>query len=158
MLEQNDLRGAWCYRVWDGLLRRAFDGPALRVVEEDRAVQRWLPRQGWRLQFDPTDIVVNDFMVVHPDVDGDMVTRVFVESAEQWERIADVGFRAGVPDEFDALHFMRKRRGGDGVHVAVVVVNRDNTGAAYVEIFTPEQLNDAARAEPTKAGSRRRRR
>ena len=88
-------------------------------------------------------------MVVHPDVDGDMVTRVFVESAEQWERIADVGFRAGVPDEFDALHFMRKRRGGDGVHVAVVMVNRDNTGAAYVEIFTPQQLNDAARAEPT---------
>ena len=76
----------------------------------------------------PRDIVVNDFMVVHPDVDGDMVTRVFVESAERWERMADVGFRAGAPDEFDALHFMRKRRGGDGVHVAVVVVNRD-TGA-----------------------------
>ena len=68
-----------------------------------------------------------------------------------------MGFRAGVPDEFDALHFMRKRRGGDGVHVAVVVVNRD-TGAAYVEIFTPEQLNDAARAESTTAGRRRRRR
>ena len=94
---------------------------------------------------------------VHPDVDGAVVTRVFVESAEQWKRIADVGFRAGVPDEFDALHFMRKLRGGDSVHVAVVVVNRD-TGAAYVEIFTPEQLNDAARAEPTTAGRRRRRR
>ena len=87
-----------------------------------------------------------------------MVTRVFVESAEQWERISRrKGFRAGVPDEFDALHFMRKRRGGDSVHVAVVVVNRD-TGAAYVEIFTPEQLNEAARAEPTMAGRRRRRR
>ena len=95
-------------------------------------------------------------MVVHPDVNGDMVTRVFVESAEQWERIADVGFRAGVPGEFDALHFMRKRRGGDSVHVAVVVVVNLDTGAAYVEIFTPEQLNDAARAEPTMAGRRRR--
>ena len=157
MLEQNDLRGAWRYRVWDRQLREAFDGPPLRAVEEDRAVQLWLQRQGWRLQFDPTDIVVNDFMVVHPEVDGDMVTRVFVENAEQWERLADVGFRAGVPDEFDALHFMRKRRGGDSVHVAVVVVNRD-TGAAYVEIFTPEQLNDAARAEPTTAGSRCRKR
>ena len=91
-------------------------------------------------------------MMVHPEVDGDMITRVFVESAEQWERIADVGFRAGVPDEFDALHFMRKRRGGDGVHVAVVVVNRD-TGAAYVEIFTPQQLNDAARAERQRLGA-----
>ena len=157
MLEQNDLRGARCYRVWDGRLREAFDGPPLRAVEEDRAVQLWLQRQGWRLQFDPTDIVVNDFMVVHPEVDGDMVTRVFIQDAEQWERIADVGFRAGAPDEFDALHFMRKRRGGDSVHVAVVVVNRD-TGAAYVEIFTPQQLNDAARAEPTTAGRRRRRR
>ena len=153
MLEQNDLRGAWYYRVWDQELGEAFDGPALPAVEEDRAVQLWLQRQGWRLQFDPTDIVVNDFMVVHPDVDGDMVTRVFVESAEEWERISDKGFRAGVPDEFDALHFMRKRRGGDGVHVAVVVVNRD-TGAAYVEIFTPQQLNEAAQAEPTTAGSR----
>ena len=156
MLERNDLRGAWCYRVWDGQLRAAFDGLALPAVEEDRAVQLWLQRQGWHLQFDPTDIVVNDFMVVHPDVNGDMVTRVFVESAEQWERIADVGFRAGVPDEFDALHFMRKRRGGDSVHVAVVVVVNRDTGAAYVEIFTPEQLNDAARAEPTMAGRRRR--
>ena len=81
MLEQNDLRGAWCYRVWDGQLREAFDGPPLRAVEEDRAVQLWLQRQGWRLQFDPTDIVVNDFMVVHPEVDGDMVTRVFVQRA-----------------------------------------------------------------------------
>ena len=112
MLERNDLRGAWCCRVWDGQLRAAFDGLALPAVEEDRAVQLWLQRQGWHLQFDPTDIVVNDFMLVHPDVNGDMVTRVFVESAEQWERIADVGFRAGVPDEFDALQFMRKRRGG----------------------------------------------
>ena len=155
MSEQNDLRGAWRYRVWDRQLGEEFDGPALRAVEEDRAVQLCLQRQGWRLQFDPTDIVVNDFMVVHPDVDGVVVTRVFVESAEQWERIADVGFRAGVPDEFDALHFMRKRRGGDSVHVAVVVASRD-TGAAYVEIFTPEQLNDAARAEPTTAGRRRR--
>ena len=66
MLEQNDLRGAWRYRVWDGQLREAFDGPALPAVEEDRAVQLWLQRQGWRLQFDPTDIVVNDFMVVTP--------------------------------------------------------------------------------------------
>ena len=103
----------------------------------------------------PTDIVVNDFMVVHPEVDGDMVARVFIQHDEQWERIADVGFRTEAPDEFDALHFMRKRRGGDGVHVAVVVVNRD-TGAAYVEIFTPQQLNDAARAEPTTAGRTRR--
>ena len=108
----------------------------------------------------PTDIVVNDFMAVHPDVDGTVVTRVFIKDAEQWERIADVGFRAGVPDEFDALHFIRKRRGGDSVHVAVVVVNRD-TGVAYVDIFPPEQLNDAARAEPsraepTMAGRRRR--
>ena len=94
-------------------------------------------------------------MAVHPHVDGTVGTRVFIKDAEQLERIADVGFRAGVPDEFDALHFMRKRRGGDSVHVAVVVVNRD-TGAAYVEIFTPEQLNDAARAEPTMAGCRRR--
>ena len=155
MLEQNDLRGAWCYRVWDRQLREAFDGTALPAVEEDRAVQLWLQRQGWRLQFDPTNFVVNDFMVVHPGVDGAVVTRVFVESAEPWDRIADMGFRAGVPDEFDALPFMRKRRGGDGVHVAVVVVNRD-TGAAYVEIFTPEQLKDAARAEPTMAGRRRR--
>ena len=154
MPEQNDLRGAWRYRVWDRQLEEAFDGPPLPAVEEDRAVQLWLQRQGWRLQFDPTDIVVNDFMVVHPEVDGDMVTRVFIQDAEQWERIADVGFRAGVPDEFDALHFMRKRRGGDGVHVAVLVVNRD-TGAAYVEIFTPQQLNEAARAEPTTAGRRR---
>ena len=157
MLEQNDLRGAWRYRVWDGQLREAFEGPPLRAVEEDRAVQLWLQRQGWRLQFDPTDIVVNDFMVAHPEVDGDMVTRVFVESSERWDRIDHDGFRAGAPDEFDALHFMRKRRGGDSVHVAVVVVNRD-TGAAYVEIFTPQQLNDAARAEPTMAGRRRRRR
>ena len=157
ILEQDDLRGACCYRVWDRQLREAFDGPVLPAVEEDRAVQLWLQRQGWRLQLDPTDIVVNDFMVVHPDVDGAVVTRVFVESAEQWKRIADVGFRAGVPDEFDTLHFMRKLRGGDSVHVAVVVVNWD-TGAAYVEIFTPEQLNDAARAEPTTAGRRRRRR
>ena len=155
MSEQNDLRGVWRCRVWDRELREAFDGPALPAVEEDRAVQLWLQRQGWRLQFDPTDIVVNDFMVVHPEVDGDMVTRVFIPDDEQWERIADVGFRAGVPDEFDALRFMRKRRGGDGVHVAVVAVNRD-TGAAYVEIFTPEQLNDAARAESTTAGRRRR--
>ena len=131
MLEQNDLRGAWRYRVWDRQLREASDGPALRAVEEDRAVQLWLQRQGWRLQFDPTDIVVNDFMVVHPEVDGDMVARVFIQDDERWERIADVGFRAGMPAEFDALHFMRKRRGGDGVHVAVVVANRD-TGAAYV--------------------------
>ena len=157
MLEQNDRRGAWCYRVWDGQLREAFDGPPLRAVEEDRAVQLWLQRQGWRLQFDPTDIVVNDFMVVHPEVNGDMVTRVFVESSERWDRIDHDGFRAGASDEFDALHFMRKRRGGDSVHVAVVVVNRD-TGAAYVEIFTPQQLNDAARAKPTTAGRRRRRR
>ena len=154
MLEQNDLRGAWCYRVWDGQLREALDGPPIRAVEEDRAVQLWRGRQRWRLQFDPADIVVNDFMVVHPDVDGDMVTRVFIQDDEQWERIADVGFRTGAPDEFDALHFMRKRRGGESVHVAVVVANRD-TGAAYVEIFTPEQLNDAARAESTTAGRRR---
>ena len=33
MLEQNDRRGAWCYRVWDGQLREAFDGPALPAVE-----------------------------------------------------------------------------------------------------------------------------
>ena len=46
MLEQNDLRGAWCYRVWDRELREAFDGPPLRAVEEDRAVQLWLQRQG----------------------------------------------------------------------------------------------------------------
>ena len=72
MLEQNDLRGAWCYRVWDGQLREAFDGPPLRAVEEDRAVQLWRQRQRWRLQFDPADIVVNDFMVVHSDVDGDI--------------------------------------------------------------------------------------
>ena len=39
--------------------------------------------------------------------------------------------------------------------IAVVVVNRD-TGAAYVEIFTAEQLNDADRAKPTMAGRRRR--
>ena len=75
MLEQNDRRGAWRYRAGDGQLREAFDGPALPAVEEDRAVQLWLQRQGWRLQFDPTDIVVNDFMVVHPDVDGDCLAK-----------------------------------------------------------------------------------
>ena len=101
------------------------------TVQHYRPLKRIAPpscgcsARGGACQFDPTDIVVNDFMVVHPEVDGDMVTRVFVESAERWDRIDHDGFRAGVPDEFDALHFMRKRRGGDGVHVAVVVVNRD---------------------------------
>ena len=118
-------------------------------VELYRAVQLWLQRQGWQPQFEPTDIVVNDVMVVHPDVDGDMVARVCVESAEQWDCINDAGFRAAAPDEFEALHFMRKRRGGESSHVAVVVVNRDNRDV-YVEVCTRDQLNDAARSGTAK--------
>ena len=164
MPEQKDLLGQLRYRGSDDELRAAFvnqvrehekrTGPQFPSVELHRAVQLWLRRQGWQLQFEPTDIVVNDFMVVHPDVDGDMVARVCVESAEQWDGTNDAGFRAAAPAEFEALHFMRKRRGGESVHVAVVVANRD-TGDVYVEVFTRDQLNDAARSGTASASTRR---
>ena len=93
-------------------------------------------------------------MVVHPNVDGDMVARVYVESAERWDRIDDAGFCARAPDELEALDFMRKRRGGENSHIAVVVVNR-GTGGVYVEVFTRDQLNDAARSGTASAATRR---
>ena len=73
-----------------------------------------------------------------------MVARVCVESAERWDGINDAGFRAAAPAEFEVLHFMRKRRGGENSHVAVVVVNRNN-GDVYVEVFAHDQMNAAAR-------------
>ena len=94
-------------------------------------------------------------MVVHPDVDGDIVARFYMESAEQWDRISDAGFRAGAPAEFEALHFMHTRRGGESVHIALVVVNRTN-GDAYVEVFTRDQLKGVASAPGTSSAASRR--
>ena len=149
MPEQKHLLGQLRYRCSDHELRAVFVNQVREhekrtdrrfpSVELHRVVQLWLQRQGWKLQFEPTDIVINDVMVVHPDVDGDMVVRVRVESAEQWGCINDAGFRAGAPDDFGALHLMRKRRGGENCHVAVVVVNGDN-GDMYVEVFTRVQM------------------
>ena len=41
--------------------------------------------------------MVNDFMVVHPDVDGDIVARFYMESAEQWDRISDAAASRSSP-------------------------------------------------------------
>ena len=148
MSEPNELLGKWRYRsspddqLREVLVNQAADhekrtGQPFPPVERDRAVQLWLQRQGWRLQFDPLDVVVNDFMAVHPDVGGDVATRIFVADADQWERVADLGFHAGVPDEFEGLLIMRKRRGGENSHIAAVMANED-TGDVYVEIFERE--------------------
>ena len=70
MPEQKDLLGQLCYRGSDDELRAVFvnqvgehakhTGPRFPSVELHRAIQLWLQRQGWKLQFESADIVVND--------------------------------------------------------------------------------------------------